>query len=386
MLKTDPIDLFHPELRLNPYPLYAELRRRAPVCQLERPRAWAVSRYEDVAFALKRPDLFSSRVMARADPVLLGADPPQHTRPRAIVSGALLARLTAELDRFANAAAQAHVDDLLAKGGGDVVADLAAPLPVRCIAWLLGIPPSGYLDFKRWADAVVAAASGLSENGGNAVDPSISEFEAFFEAEMKQRCRVQGDDLLGALLAGIPGETGLSPHEALSVGKLLLIAGSETATNLIGNAVLALLQHPRELSTMLAAPFRVADLVEETLRFDSPVQFLFRLASVDVTLADTKIPQGSLVILLLGSANRDEHRFHEPDRFDLDRGSAPHLAFGLGPHYCLGAELAKREATAALEALLARAKRILPISPAGEEARVRSIQLRGPASLWVELF
>jgi cytochrome P450 len=235
-----------------------------------------------------------------------------------------------------------------------VIHDLAIPLPVTIIAEMLGVEPARRDDFKRWSDAIMEGITGARR--ANRFHPesvrAIIEFNRYLRDVIRARRKAPADDLISTILAEEPGGSALSTPEVVMFVQLLLVAGNETTTNLIGNAVTALLDHPEQLDRVCADPSSIPALVEEALRFDAPVQMVFRKATRDVEIAGTRIPKDAIVVPLLGSANRDERRFEEPDVFDVDRTSRGHLGFGFGQHFCLGASLARLEACAALEALV----------------------------------
>jgi cytochrome P450 len=376
-------DPFAAEVKRDPYPYYAALRRDAPVLEVAARGMWAVSRHADVGFALRRPDLFSSSVNAdRADlpasETLLGSDPPAHTGLRKRVERSFTPRRIRELGDRLEGLAQKLVSGLAARGGGDVVAGLAAPLPVVVIAELMGIDPARGDEFKRWADAVIARGTGRASANRAALDAEVADFKRYLGDAIEARRRAPGDDLLSALVRAEDGAAGLSAAQALNFAVLLLLGGSETTTHLIGNALRALRTDEAALARVRGERALVPALVEETLRYDAPVQSVLRRTTAEVELGGARVPAGAIVILLLGSANRDERVFDDADRFRLDRQGTKHLAFGAGPHYCLGATLARMEAEAALAALLA-----LPGLRLGadEATLVDSFVLRGPRAL-----
>jgi cytochrome P450 len=377
-------DPFSPEVKRDPYPFYAELRRDAPVFEVASRGMWAVSRHADVGFALKRSDLFSSSVNSDraeipASETLLGSDPPAHTGLRKRVEQSFTPRRIRALADRLDGLARELVAAFATRGACDVVAGLAAPLPVVIIAELMGIDPARGDDFKRWADAVISRGTGRPSATDRAVlDARVAEFKAYLGDAIEARRRAPGDDLLSALVRDEDGAAGLSPAQALNFAVLLLLGGSETTTNLIGNALRALFADAEALARVRADGALVTALVEETLRFDAPVQSVLRRTTAEVELAGARIPAGSVVLLLLGSANRDERVFADAERFDLAREGTKHLAFGAGPHYCLGATLARLEAEAALRAVLA-----LPnLRAAGPDVPlVDSFVLRGPRAL-----
>jgi cytochrome P450 len=421
-------DPFSPAWRDDPYPKYRELRDHAPVHWSPEAGVFCVSRYEDVMGVLRSHDLFSSRAMmtqlmlggekkppvtprsllfaarlllaARVNPFklpnvpsLIASDGQRHALLRAIVNRGFTPRQIAAWE----ARAREIVADCLASrraGDFDVVRDLAVPLPVTLIAEMLGVEPERHRDFKRWSDTVIdnATGAGRADPFGPAVLDAFAEMATYVVRIARARRARPADDLI-SLLVSVGGGEGLSPLELVQFVTLLLVAGNETTTNLIGNACAALLDHPDQLARVGDDPSLVPALVEEAVRFDSPIQLVFREALADAEIAGVRIPAGSIVVPLIGSANRDERRFPDPDRFDVARnprggargsaggaqGSAAHLGFGFGKHFCLGASLARLEAKVALEALvpeLLLRRRIEPRVP-----RIDSFLVRGPSRL-----
>jgi cytochrome P450 len=403
--------------RGDPYPLYRRLRDEAPVNRSAASGFYTVSRYEDVLAVLEHPERFSSRAMftvmlnsgkegfppvswdlvrfllrfafrARMNPLkvlaarnLIASDPPAHGGLRRLVNRGFTPRRIAELEPRIRVLVEELMAPLRQGAPFDLVGDLAIPLPVTVIAEMLGIEPARRRDFKRWSDAFVAGATGPGRSRPFApafADPML-ELIAYFRSIVRQRRRAPGDDLVSAILAESPTGTLLSDMEAILFVQLLLIAGNETTTNLIGNAVQALLDHPEQLERVRRDPSRIPALVEEALRYDSPVQCVFRTATVDVEIAGVLVPAGATVAALLGSANRDERRFPEPDVFDVARDTHGHLGFGFGEHFCLGSALARLEARVALEALVPVLERSQPDSASRE--LVDSFLVRGPKKL-----
>jgi cytochrome P450 len=401
----------------DPYPLYRALRDAAPVHRAEASGFWSVSRYDDVLFVLKHPELFSSRAMftvlmnggrdggpplswdfvrflvrlslrARLNPFslpkarnLIAEDPPVHGTLRNVVNRGFTPRRIAAWEPRIRALVDEHLGALRRGERFDLVHDFAIPLPVTVIAEMLGVEPERQRDFKRWSDAVIEGTTGAGR--AQPFSPSfvdaILELMGYLRTMIERRRRRPGDDLISTILADAPGGTPLSPAEAVLFVQLLLVAGNETTTNLIGNAAQALLDHPEQLARVQGDPALVPALVEEALRFDSPVQTVFRTATQDVALAGTTIPQGATVAVLIGAANRDERRFPDPDAFDVSRDARGHLAFGFGEHFCLGSALARLEARVALEALvpeLARCERA-----GGARELLDSFLVRGPRRL-----
>jgi cytochrome P450 len=413
---TPDYDPCRPEWRQDPYPHYRALRDRAPVYYAPETRAWCVSRYDDVMFVLRNPELFSSRAMftflmnqgqegrpplswplvrfiarfawrTRLNPMefatarnLIAEDGERHSAMRAIVNRGFTPRQIAAWEARAREIVAGSMTKLRAGGPFDLVQDLAIPLPVGIIAEMLGVESSRLPDFKRWSDTVIdmSTGPGRSERFSPRIVDALVELASYLRAVAEERKRRPTDDLVSVIVAEQQGETALSIREVIQFTMLLLVAGNETTTNLIGNAVTALLDHPAELAKVAADPSLVPALIEETLRFDAPVQIVFRNATQDVEIAGTKIPKGAYVAPLLGSANRDERRFADPDRFDLARDTQGHVGFGFGKHFCLGASLARMEARVALEALVPELPRLERERP---RVLVDSFLVRGPRRL-----
>jgi cytochrome P450 len=287
---------------------------------------------------------------------MLFRDPPDHTRLRGLVNKAFTPRVVERL----RPRIETVVDGLLGartdEGGMDLIRDLATPLPILVIAELLGIPVEDYKELKRWSDdlALMLDGSIAAQVAPRAVT-SACEFVDYLRGVMGQRRARPQDDLLSELLAVQEKDDALTEDEILGTSVLLLGAGHETTTNLIGNGVLALLQNPGELARLRREPGCLANAVEECLRFDSPVQATSRVLPEDLEVGGRRIPKGEEIVLLLGAANRDPGVFPDPDRFDVGREQArQHLSFGHGIHFCLGANLARAEAQVALAGLLRR--------------------------------
>lgn len=372
-----------PEFRRDPYATYAALRREAPVFRATA-GLWTVARYDDVVAVLRGHERFSSTGIQMSGGLLgtrtiINTDPPVHTRMRNIVNRAFTPRMVADLEPRIREITTQLLDRVAPAGAMDYVADLAVPLPVRIIAEILGVDPDRGEEFKQWSSAII----GMSSPGGAASDQSslTAAFEAYFTAAIAQRTRAPQDDLISAVAREAAADDDpLSAEEVLAFTALLLVAGNETTTNLLGNAMLHLLAHPEQLELVRREPQRVPDLVEEALRYDSPVQFLFRRATQDVEIGGETIPAGDTVIPMYASANRDESKFPDAARFDVTRNAQGHVAFGHGVHFCLGAPLARLEARVALEETLRR----LPAvgrADRGEPQRLDSVFLRGLARL-----
>jgi cytochrome P450 len=360
----------------NPYPLYAMLRASNPVFQVPVPAdvgagVFLLTRWADVHAALRDSRLSADR--RRADAIernrallprqLLGdegffrsmlmMDAPDHTRVRSLVNKAFTPRRIAELRPRIEAIAKELLAEPAARGGMDVIGELGAPLPAIVIAELLGVPAEDHPQFRIWAAKIVATGSAIA--GGQNYDELQHAYESlaqYLSAVIAARRREPRNDLLSALVAAQEDRDALTDSEMLATAILLLLAGHETTTNLIGNGTLALLQHPGELARLRAQPELLKSAIEEMLRFDSPVQGTTRAALEAVEYGGKSLGRGALVILGIGAANRDPAVFSEPDRFDVAREDNRHLSFGFGAHFCLGAPLARLEGEIAFRALL----------------------------------
>lgn len=358
------IRLFEPEQRDNPHPVYEMFRRVAPVLYLERADSWVIFRYDDARTVLRDPQLFSSASRRPPDadvrfrPSMLGTDPPRHTQLRELVNRAFTPRMVAALEPRITAITHELLDQVIPNGQMDVVEDLAYPLPIIVIAEMLGIPPDDRAMFRRWSDAIIADLNGAMMGSLNFNVAMQEEIRAYFLRAIEEHRADPRDDLISALLAAeIEGQY-LDVEDILSFCVLLLVAGNETTRHLIANAVRCFLDHPEALARLYEEPALLPSAIEEVLRFRSPAQMTGRTATADTEIRGKRIKAGQGIIVLLAAANRDPAEFPDPDRFDITREPNRHLAFGLGPHFCLGAPLARLEARIALGTLLDRAKNL----------------------------
>jgi cytochrome P450 len=391
-----------PSHRRDPYPGYHRLRRAAPVYFHPLFRVHVLSRHAEVSAALKDPRLSVDRTrLAGAEAwnpweelaeewrpairrSLLMLDPPDHTRIRSLVSKAFTPR---RVERLRSRVAEL-VDELLHGKGAevDLVRDLAYPLPVIVIAELLGVPAADRDRFKRWSEELSAILDPLSAGGrlGRA-NRAFADAARYMRRIFEERRREPRDDLVSALVAAEEAGDRLSEIELLSVTMLLLGAGHETTTNLIGNGILALLRNPGERRRLAEEPGLAASAVEELLRYDSPVQLTDRVTTGPTEIGGQSIRERRAVVLLLGAANRDPDVFPDPDRLDLGRPDNRHVAFGQGVHFCVGAALARLEAQVAIPELLRR----YPDMRLAREPRAadwkKSIVLRGLTTLPLRL-
>lgn len=360
--------------RLNPFPWYAEMRASHPWHRDPERGTWNAFRYEDVQRVLSDHNAFSSSIGGGAGPIaasIIGADPPRHTQLRALVTQAFTPKAVAQLQPRIIAIVSELLDQVVGRGSMDLVEDFAYPLPVIVIAEMLGIPVEDRPRFKVWSDAVVS---------GGGSGQTQSEMGEYFLNTIARRRREPGADLISGLLAAQIEGRHLDPMELLGFCVLLLVAGNETTTNLIANTMMCLDENPAALTRLCTQPALLPTAVEESLRYRSPVQVMFRTAVRDVRLGDQPVRGGEHVAAWIGSANRDEAQFPGADRFDIARTPNRHIAFGHGVHFCLGAPLARLEANVALGALLQRCRDIRVVAGMALEA-VPSTVVFGPRRL-----
>jgi cytochrome P450 len=403
MSLLDRFDFFDPEVMNNPYPYFAEMREKSPLFWNERFKAYVLSRYEDATFVLKNPALFSSvdvRVggklpsertqVAELGSVsnLVTSDPPNHTRLRGLVSRAFIPKRISEMEPRVRELSRGFVAEMTARDEFDFMDGLASPLPVTVIAEMLGIETSRRRDFKRWSDSIINSGTEILRTGKQSEEgiQSAKDMLAYMTEIAEKRRQEPKGDLISILVQESDGVAALSPQEVNSFAILLLIAGNETTTNLLGNSLVCLIRHPEQYEWLRRDPTlqACAAVAEETLRYDSPVLGLMRRATQEVELSGGKVPADATVLVLAASANHDSRKFPNPERFDPQRDTTGLLSFGHGIHFCLGAPLTRLEAPVALQELMERAPR-LGFSPRQPE-RIdygSSFFLRGPRSLWL---
>ena len=377
-------------LRRNPFLAYALMRRFAPVFHDTRHGLWMLFDYDSVKRALHDPETFSSRAAPPGDAPLdwlIFQDPPLHTKLRGIIMRTFTPRAIAGLEPRIDALCTELLDAALEARGMDVAADFAIPLPLLVIAEMLGVPAGDREPLKRWSAAILGLSGTIA--GGETAARAVTAFRnaktdmrPYILRWLEERRARPKDDLLTRLVeAEVDGER-LSEEDILGFFQLLLLAGSETTTNLIGSAVLTLAEHPGELARLRANPGLLPPAIEEVLRFRPPVQAVFRQAARDVEVRGKTIPAGSLILLMIGAANRDPRQFPRPNRFTIGREPNAHIAFGHGIHFCIGAALARVEARVALTRFLERVPRF---TVAGKWEPQPGFHVHGPTRLPIRL-
>ena len=341
---------------LNPFPWYRIMRENHPIYYSSEFHSWFVSRYGDVQSVIDDTATFSSEksIWSRpgADPskstkTLLWTDPPRHRQLRTLINQAFTPRTIANLAPRISQIVHSHLDAIEAQGSLDIIKDLANPLPIIVIAELLGIPSQDQAQFKQWSDIIVGTARKQKKQ-------AVIDMNGYFLTIVTQRRQQPQDDLISALLNAHIEGTYLTDAEILSFCRLLLVAGHETSTNLIGNALLTLDEHPETLAEVQRQPELIPGAIEEVIRYRTPIQRLRRAATVDIEMRGQLIKAGEIVSPILASANRDAEQFDAPEIFDIHRTPNRHSGFGHGIHYCIGSSLARLETRLALEALLTR--------------------------------
>ncbi|MFD6415055.1 cytochrome P450 [Streptomyces sp. NPDC060194] len=396
-------DPWSPAFVADPYPVYARLREAGRVHWFARSNQYLVPHHADVSALLRDRRLgrtylhrFTHEEFGRTPPPaahepfttlndhgLLDLEPPDHTRLRRLVSKAFTPRTVARLEPVVRRIAAELVDGLIENGGGDLLRDVAEPLPVAVIAEMLGIPAADRPLLRPWS----ADICGMYElrpgedTAARAVRASV-EFSAYLRELIAARRAAPGDDLVSALIAAHDGESRLTEQEMVSTCVLLLNAGHEATVNSTAGGWRTLFRHPEQLALLRARPDLLPTAVEELMRYDTPLQLFERWVLDDIEIDGVRIPRGAEVALLFGSANRDPAVFADPDALDLARADNPHLSLGAGLHYCLGAPLARLELRTSFAELLTRAP---TLRLAEEPEWAGGFVIRGLRSLKVEL-
>jgi cytochrome P450 len=374
----------------DPYPTYARLREEAPLYRNEELGFWAISRHADVAAAFRDHERFSNVNGVSLDPSawgpaahrtmsFLALDPPDHTRMRTLVSAGFTPRRVRELSGDVQRLTRRHLEPALDKGSFDVVTDFAGRLPMDVISEMMGVPEADRDEVRRLADVVVHREEGLNDIPPAGMAAALT-LVGYYEDLVAERRRKPGADLTSALLSVEAGDGDrLDEQEIIAFLFLMVVAGNETTTKLLANALYWGSRNPAQLAKPFADPDRVTDWVEETLRYDTSSQMLARMVAADTERHGTKLRAGDRLLLLVGSANRDPRAFTDPDGYDLDRDTSRLISFGGGRHFCLGANLARLEARIALTEFVSRV-RSYEIDEERAE-RVHSVNVRGFARL-----
>ncbi|HEY1765045.1 MAG TPA: cytochrome P450 [Opitutaceae bacterium] len=395
-----------PSMMEDPYPIYQRLRDHGPAFWSKRWNAWVISRYREVSVSLRDNEnlsnvnrqalLFSELTDAERHALsqlrhyyaqldVIGSDPPDHTRMRALVQKAFLPAMVASMEARVRKLARELIQGASTAGRFDLVSEVAHPLPVVLIAEMLGAPPSDRDLFKRWSSDIL----GFQGTGTTTFRPalvaqqSLIELFGYMTRLIEKRRADPKDDIITALAFAEESGQRLSRDELLATCNTLLTAGHETTTNLIGNLIHLLLVSPTAWDAVRGDPSLAAPAIEESLRFDAPKQRNFRRVKKTHPFADVVLSEDEMVFQLIGSANRDERKFENPDRFDPARKGIDHLSFGTGIHFCLGAPLARLEARIVLETLMEEAPqcRLANLAVNWQPRR----QFRGPRELWLSM-
>jgi cytochrome P450 len=394
--------LLDPSNRVDPYPIYGQFRELGPI-ELPDANLTVFSSFQDCDDVLRHPSSASDRLKSTiaqreiaageeprpfGTPAFLFLDPPDHTRLRKLVSKAFAPKVIKALEPDITTLVDSLLDRIAERGRFDVIDDLAYPLPVAVICRLLGVPIEDEPKFS-WASALLAQSLDPFITITGELPEGIEErmqaglwLREYLRDLINRRRGNPGEDLMSALIQVEESGDQLTEDEIISTCNLLLIAGHETTVNLIANAMLAMLRHPTQWAALGADPRRASGVVEETLRYDPPVQLLGRIAAEDMTIGETTVPKGDTMLLLVAAAQRDPAANERPDEFDPDRKTFRHLAFGHGPHFCLGAPLARLEATVTLVAVARR----FPRAHLDSEPQYKpNVTLRGLSRLSVKL-
>lgn len=396
------VQLLDPVNRADPYPTYARIRGRGPL-RIPEANLTVFSSYRDCDDVLRHPSAASDsrkstavqRRPAAADarrtlgePSFLFLDPPDHTRLRKLVSNAFAPKVVKALEPDITALVGSLLDAIAERGECDVIADLAHPLPVAVICRLLGVPLDDEPEFSRASALSAQSLDPFLTFTGQASENQDSQLQAgrwlrqYLRGLITKRRADPGDDLMSGLIHVEESGEQLTEEEIIATCTLLLVAGHETTVNLIANAILAMLRHPTQWTALGRNSSRVSALIEETLRYDPPVQMMGRIAADDMTIGDRTVGKGDTMMLLLAAAHHDATAFDRADEFDPDRDTIRHLGFGKGPHFCLGAPLARLEAAIALSAVTAR----FPHARMGGEPQYKpNLTLRGMSALSVAI-
>jgi cytochrome P450 family 142 subfamily A polypeptide 1 len=365
----------------DPFDTYAWLRRHAPVYRDEKNALWIVSRYQDLVHVSTHPELFCSsegyRPNMGPDPSLISTDPPRHTEIRRLINKGFTPRMVAQLEPHVRDIVRRTLDGIAPRGACDFVDEVAVPLPMLVIAELLGFPQDDWRRLQHWSDDM---NTGDASHPLEAAMKAYQEYCDYFAPIHAAKTAAPGEDLISKLIVGEVDGQRLGYDDVLRTTLLLLVGGNETTRNTIAGGMLALIDHPDQYAALAADRSRVPTAVEEILRWVSPIMNFRRTVTRDLVLHDVPLRAGEQVVMLHGSANRDEDAFPHADVFDTARTPNPHVAFGIGTHFCLGANLARLELRVMFEELLARLRDVR-LAPGTTPGRYPSTFIRGWSSM-----
>ncbi|MEU1177867.1 cytochrome P450 [Streptomyces sp. NPDC005820] len=379
-----------PEARRDPYPFYARMRRESPVHRSDQ-GIWYLTRYADVEAALGDLRLSNdrdrmtraygalggdlkafSRITDRLGRVMTNTDPPDHARLRKLANRAFTARRVEALRDGIGRIVDRLVDEAVAAGPSmDLIEAVASPLPLSVVCELFGIPPGDRPQVKAWFRRLGRLTEDIAKS-----EAAIEQYEDYLAGLVARRRADPGDDLISALVTTQAQDDRLTDSELLSTCFVLITAGDETTTHLVGNGMLALLRHPEQLARLREDPALIRSAVDELVRYDTPTQAIVRVVAEDVEIGGRTLREGELVYLFLAAANRDPERFDDPDRLDLSRPGNRHLSFGNGPHFCLGGPLARLQSEVAVGTLVRRLPHLRQAEGAALEWRPNPLQRR----------
>ncbi|MCC5651899.1 cytochrome P450 [Nostoc sp. XA013] len=396
------VDMFSSAFTANPYATYAHLHKNAPIYRVMQSNGqplWLITLYEDAITVLKDPhfvkdfrNAITPEQLAELPPDeqtleimernMIGSDPPNHTRLRGLVSKAFTLRQIEQLEPRIQEIAEQLLDTVQDKGSMELISEYAFPLPMIVISEMLGIPNEDHDKFHQWSKALVEGLSIHNTYPDKTALAAAAEFFDYIRALLNEQRMTPSNNLISALILAEEQGDKLTEDELISMIYLLILAGHETTVNLIGNGILALLQHPDQLAKLKNNPSLIKSAVEEFLRYESSVQTTTSLyTKEDVEISGQVIPKGEQVMVVLGAANHDPAQFDKANELDITREINQHIAFGYGIHHCLGAPLARLEGQIAINTLLRRLPDLeLAVTP--EELRWRSgLNIRGLQAL-----